>query len=179
MYFTEGFVDKHTYREEGHIWRIILEHRGRWCFVWLVLKEAAKEEKQKVGSLLNQWVCRELSLSLKTHVAGIQKEVNRFGKRLEKGDISPVLCIYFDGNIFLWGTEQGTLAWFQKPLGIYLSPEVVELAEVREAWEHLTKNPLVSPEEKVHFLKKAMLKGMSEGMLENGYFLLWEDKEDV
>ena len=171
MRHIEGFVDRQTYCSEGHVWCVVLEHGGQMCYVWLILKDNAEESK-RIEEMLQKWTSRELVHALEQGSVAIQREVNRFRSRFV-GRILPVLCVYYQGSIFVCDEEKGALKRFQKPWGVYIAPDVLHLLTEQQNLEDNRKQG--GMEQQAHALNRLMLKAIREGKLEQGYFLLWED----
>lgn len=169
MYHTEGYLDKNTYFAKGHIWGNAIVHQGNICYVWCVAaseKEAERADSvEETDSMVRQWVHQELVVALGKGQVSIQKEVNRFGAFMKKK-----LYLYYKGHFFAGG-DNNLWRCIAKGVGVYASLTVSRLPE----FEQLIQSGNVTSEQMGNLLKTAMLGAMSEGRLEQGFFLLWED----
>ena len=184
MYHTEGYLDKKTYFAKGHIWGNAIMHQGSICYVWCVAvqeKEAECEESvEKNDSTVKQWVYQELVVALGNGQVAVQKELKRFGVFMKKK-----MYLYYKGHFFTDG-EDSSWQFVVKRVGVFVSPTVSGLPEFGQimqnrsviSGEQITENCSdVSAEQLGNRLKTAMLRAMSEGRLEQGYFLVWEDED--
>ncbi len=180
MYHTEGYLDKQTYFTKGHIFKFAMAQGKSLCYFWCVLEKTFSGGEREFEARLKKWFLQELVVQLEKGRVYIQKELNRFGSYLMKnrecysvGEV-PFLCVYFQGQVYVCGGgESAGFICFKEHKGVYLSPSLRNVQEIRECVERE-----ISLEEKGNHFKACMLRAMSEGVLESGYFFLWEDSDD-
>ncbi len=191
MRHIEGFLDKHTYFNKGHIWSFAMQQKdnGGMCYFWCVLEVGLDRREEELKQKLTTWFEQELSAYLEKGSVFIQKELNRYGSLLGKGKAfynvpeSPVLHLYFQGELYSYGAGKGGYEHFDGLSGIYLTSPLWEVAEIREIVmrimeEHALTHRCLCLEEFGNCLKTKMLRAMSDEKLEKGYFLLWEETCD-
>ena len=172
MYHTEGFLDKNTYFSKEHIWSFAMAQRGSLCLFWCVV-EGENDGQDERKTALETWFLRELTHALEKGGATIQKELNRLENWLsgfdkaQKDVKSPKLYLYFQGKIYACRAEGSDFRQYREHRGVIMWP--YNRADV---WDERTI------EEAANDLKVSMLKTMSRGELELGYFMLWEDAYD-
>ena len=191
MYYTEGFLKEDTYFSHGHIWRLGMTWDKKECLFLCVSEESLGEETDMVDNVLKMWFEQELPHALEQGAVEIQRELNRFSARfkqwsgLKKDVKSPMLYLYFQGNIYSNEKDEAVLRQYRGHRGVILSWKPVPNEKGKNAMEnHLTewlaesKRQSKSPEEVANSLKSDMLAAMSRGTLKQGYFILWEAEDD-
>lgn len=180
MYHTEGYLDKQTYFTKGHIFKFAIAQGKSLCYFWCVLEKGLSGGEREFEARLKKWFLQELVVQLEKGGVYIQKELNRFGNCLFKCrehygvQEEPFLCVYFRGQVYACGGDERVgFGRFKGHKGVYLSPS---LRSVKAIMECVEKE--ISLEEKGNRFKACMLRAMSEGELECGYFFLWEDGND-
>ena len=172
MYHTESFLNKNTYFSKGHIWSFAMAQSGSLCFFWCVL-ESGDDGSSEIEAALANWFEQELPYFLEKGEAIIQKELNRFGEwlgRLDKAqkDVNmPILYLYFKGKIYAYGSDKAVFEQYKGHRGVILWPYNGEYVRGKKTIEEAAND-----------LKTDMLKAMSRGELELGYFMMWEDEYD-
>ncbi len=177
MFHAEGYVDRHTYVAAEHMVNVTVQYQGRVCYVWMVSKQILCEEKaENIKNVLEGWAGNELVKVLSAGQVAIQRELQRFGNSAA-GCTALILCVYYMEHIFVMGEGKGAYKSFRKPMGIYLSEELVTALGGKDDVEKAVCGK--SLEEKAHCLKKMLLCLCSRKKLPQGYFMLWEDETDV
>ena len=201
MYHTEGYLDKQTYLNEGHIYCKTILYQGKICYIWCVTEhmEKSRKEWKRLKKKIRRWTTWELTGSLAKGTVDVQKELNRFraflnsfvkDEKSEKEEAGGsrekrILLHLYHKNMF-WGFGEGSWWFVSNSLGLYVSEDVSNLTEVRrmmqqeavDITERKTKEGMNTTAEQLgNQLKKVMLRAMSEGRLEKGYFFLWEDRD--
>ncbi|MBR4060929.1 MAG: hypothetical protein IKK03_13965 [Lachnospiraceae bacterium] len=191
MYYTEGFLKEDTYFSHGHIWHFGMTWDKKECFFWCVSEESLGKEMDMVDNVLKMWFEQELTQALEQGVVEIQRELNRFSARfkqwngLKKDVKSPMLYLYFQGNIYSSETDEAVLKQYRGHRGVVLSWDAVPggkgdniMGNYLTEWLAESKEQSQSPEEAANCLKADMLAAMSRGTLKRGYFILWEAEDD-
>ena len=191
MYHTEGFLKEDTYFIRGHIWHLGMTWDKKECLFLCVSEESLGKESSALGHVLKKWFEQEMPHALEQGAVEIQRELNRFGARfkqwsgLKKDVKSPVLCLYFQGNIYSNEKDEAILSQYRGHRGVILSWECASDEKERNAmgnylteWLAESKRQSKSPEEVANILKTDMLAAMSRGTLKQGYFILWEEDDD-
>lgn len=190
MYHTEGYLDQNTYFAKGHIWGNAIEHQGSICYVWCVSEQKMAAEAfcheadgsvdfERTDNAVKRWIHQELAVALGKGQVSIQKELNRFRAFTKKK-----LYLYYRGHFFADGNDD-LWQFLTKGIGIFVSPTVSRLPEFGQllqaqgviSGEEITgKCADVNAEQLGNRLKTVMLRAMSEGKFEQGYFFIWEDE---
>ena len=191
MYYTEGFLKEDTYFSRGHIWHLGMTWDKKECLFWCVSEESLGKESGEVEHVLKKWFEQELSHALEQGAVEIQRELNRFGARfkqwsgLKKDVKSPVLYLYFQGNIYSSEEVKAVLKQYRGHRGAVISWEPVPngkgdnvMENYLTEWLAESKRQSKSTEEAANILKSDMLAAMSSGTLKQGYFILWEAEDD-
>ena len=191
MYYTEGFLKEDTYFSRGHIWHFGMTWDKKECLFLCVSGERLDKEPGTVEHVLKKWFEQELPHALEQGTVEIQRELNRFGARfkqwsgLKKDVKSPVLYLYFQGNIYSNEKDEAVLRQYRGHRGVILSWKPVPNEKGKNAMENYltewlaeSKRQSKSPEEAANILKTDMLAAMSRGTLKQGYFILWEKDDD-
>lgn len=191
MYYTEGFLKEDTYFSRGHIWHLGMTWDKKECLFLCVSEESLGKESSALEHVLKKWFEQEMPHALEQGAVEIQRELNRFGARfkqwsgLKKDVKSPVLYLYFQGNIYSNEKDEAILSQYRGHRGVILSWECASDEKERNAmgnylteWLAESKRQSKSPEEVANILKTDMLAAMSRGTLKQGYFILWEEDDD-
>lgn len=191
MYYTEGFLKEDTYFSRGHIWHFRMTWDKKECLFLCVSEESLGKESGAVENVLKKWFEQELPHALEQGAVEIQRELNRFSARfkqwsgLKKDDKSPMLYLYFQGNIYSNEEVEAVLKQYRGHRGVVLSWEAVSDGKGENAMENYltewlaeSKRQAQSPDEVANNLKTDMLRAMSRGTLKQGYFILWEAEDD-
>lgn len=191
MYCTEGFLKEDTYFSRGHIWHFGMTWDKKECLFLCVSEESLDKEPEAVENVLKRWFEQELPHAFEQGAVEIQRELNRFSARfkqwsgLKKDVKSPVLYLYFQGNIYSNEKDEAVLKQYRRHRGVILRwRDVLDVKEKNATVNYLTewlaespKQPK-SPEETANILKADMLAAMNRGTLKQGYFILWEADDD-
>ena len=191
MYYTEGFLKEDTYFSRGHIWRLGMTWDKKECLFWCISEESLDKELRAIEKVLNTWFEQELPHALEQGAVEIQRELNRFSARfkqwsgLKKDVKSPMLYLYFQGNIYSSERDETVLKQYIGHRGVVLSWDAVPsgkgdniMGNYLTEWLAESKEYSQSPEEAANNLKTDMLRAMSRGALKQGYFILWEEDDD-
>lgn len=191
MYYTEGFLKEDTYFSRGYIWHLGVTWDKKECLFMCVSEESLDKEPRAVEYVLKKWFEQELPHALEQGAVEIQRELNRFGARfkqwsgLKKDVKSPVLYLYFQGNIYSSETDEAVLKQYRGHRGVVLSWDAVPggkgdniMGNYLTEWLAESPKQSQSPEEAANNLKTDMLAAMSRGTLKRGYFILWEAEDD-
>lgn len=158
MYHTEGYLDKETYFTKGHLWSNAIIHQGKVCYFWFV-KDREAEVCAQMDIVIQEWMQRELVCALDKGHAAIGRELNRFGAKLNAGKMH----LYYGQQFYSYGDEENFRSFAENGVWVYMSPDL-GIVEGKCCAEYLGNQ-----------LKTVMLLAMSEGLMEQGYFLIWED----
>ena len=179
MYYTDGFANEKTYFGRGHIWHFELVCDAKEYFFFCVFESESVKEPSEVERVLKLWVQQILPYALKNGVIDMQRELNRFGAWLKKwcatkADFKePTLYLIFRDNIYSNKKKEGVFARYRGHRGVVYNKEG-ETCIIKEELFGSDK----TAEEIANRLKTDMLVAMSKGMLEQGYFIIWENADD-
>ena len=157
MYHTEGYVNPNTYFTKGHVWSFQIVQGKSLCYFWCVLREEVKKKGNMFTQRLEEWFWQELAPFLEKGPLSIQRELNRLGehfralKEIYGLQEVPRLHLYFQGQMYHYGIE------------------------LEQKWRQYDVPEGLEPEETANRLKADMLKEQSLGLLDWGYFMIWED----
>lgn len=187
MYHTEGYLDRQTYFHKGHIWSGAMVHLEHVCYVWFVAGEREEccgkrqrcagreisEKEPRMEARLRHWMQHELVCALERGTIAVQKELNRIGTCLGMR-----VYLYYRGELFSDSGKAAYVALASAGAGVFLSQAVAKSEYVQEivAQYKADNRTGVGLEHLGNDVKTSLLRAMSEGMLEQGYFLLWEDR---
>lgn len=192
MYHTEGFVNRHTIGSEKHIIMLVLEQDGRLWYLWCVIKKGvAKADVLK--QVLSFWLQQTLLTKGCKAPTSVQRELNRLGGYLQNMDQSKIavddmeMFMYYQGRFYQWDsnglsgngycdydTEDGRKRYREIAKGVY--------GYVSEdgLWEQDCWSNAVREKDEIEALANswelALLESCSLGEIEQGFFLIWEDK---
>ena len=176
MYYTDGFLNKETYFSKGHIWHLGMMWQDKRCLLCCVVEGRIKKDASEMEVLLRKWLEQELPCVLEKDTFAIQKEWKRFGTWLKKwygagmDTKAPVLYLVFGKEIYSTESEEAVFSQFKRHRGVILKPASL-IGDFNES-------PEQSMEEMSNRWKADMLRSMSTGNLEQGYFIVWEDAYD-
>ena len=179
MYYTDGFVNEKTYFVRGHIWHFKLVCNTKEYLFCCVFESEPANEPSEVERELQLWVQQILPHALENGVMDMQRELNRFGVWLKnwcvarEGFKEPTLYLIFRNNIYSNKKKEGAFAQYRGHRGVVYNKE----GETFILKEELFGSDKTA-EEIANRLKTDMLVAMSKGMLEQGYFILWENVDD-
>lgn len=166
MYWTEGFLNQETYFAEGHIQKAAVRRNGAWCMVWCV------GARELPGGLLVDWLKQEMVLQKGKET--VQRKLQRLQNVVKTFQKEAMLHLFCDGRIYTLGAAEPVLAQYKEHRGCIL----VLYGETERAAFETAAFEEKSMEETANAWKRNMLLAMSAGSLQEGYFLLWEDKDD-
>ncbi len=188
MYQTEGYVDQDTYFAKEYVWSHVIRYRGQLCFCWWVCEKAAEPE---LCNRIRCWIQQELTEALGRGNSAMKKELQRFGALLKRES----LFLYYQGKLWQYDRERGLVLvnrWsiVLGKVGLFVSESLGQLEEVQLLEEELRGNEkeghkvfhseqgglngLGCLAQLANYLQAISLRAMSEGKLQQGYFLLWE-----
>lgn len=174
MYYADGFLNKETCFSKGHIWHFGMVWQDKRCLLCCVVEDRIKKDASEMEAVLRKWFEQELPYALEK--SEIQKEWKRFGTWLKKwygtgmGVKSPVLYLALGKEIYSTESDEAVLSRFKGHRGVILKPASLI--------EDFDESPEQSIEERANRWKADMLRAMSIGHLEQGYFIVWEDAYD-
>lgn len=166
MYWTEGFLNQETYFAQGYIQKAAIRRNGAWCMVWCV--GACKLPK----GLLADWLQQEMVLQKGKEQ--VQRKVQRLQNVVKTFQREAVLHLFYRGRIYTLGAVKPIFAQYREHRGCIL----VLYGKVDTASLDTAAFEEKSMEETANAWKRNMLWAMSAGNLQEGYFLLWEERDD-
>lgn len=181
MLHAEAYVDEHTYFHKGRIFWLGMQYQTYMCSAWCVCLSLPLEKKAVFEKVFSDWFYRQLTLSLEKGALEIQREVDRFGGFLENSrplDEPPFVCLYFRGRLYTFGDTTDKVYVWGKHGGLCLG-RLQEGAVTQSLQDIFQQQKTESLEEMANMLKNDMLSALQQGMLKQGYFLLWEDSDAV
>jgi len=202
MYHSEGYVDRQTYLAGGNIWNLRMEQDGNSCYFWYVLPAGMEHPVRKcdLKRILGDWFYQELPMALERGSVYIQKELNRFGEYLRGNLEWPLLYLYYNKKMYFNGKDAEEVGWnVIGGMGMCVSSEMTMAADIMHSVSEGNKaraeladviftGKSVESKKTARYkcmaklgndLKRSMLKALSEGKLELGFFLIWEDEYAV
>lgn len=184
MFHAEFYMDRHTYFCKDHIFWLGLRQRGQLCCAWCVFQVFDRACRREFEKVFSDWFYRGLALALARGAMEIQKEIGRFGGFLEntmsKYGIGEAfgLCVCFGGQIYGYQEKEEAEYLLEQNRGLYLG-NIAEEA-LRQSMKRVYEaDKALTGEEAANHLRSHMLAMANQGMLENGYFLLWEEQDDL
>ena len=196
MFHTEGYLDRQTYAAKEFITAWSLQKEKSMCYFWCVWKKPAGRNGSSEGSIfwqeLESWFYGELVKKLGKGKAELERELERLGRRLERGGSAdeakknaPFLCLYYQGQIYTYGVEKDGIWAMEGHKGIYLwvrragaESKSAEEGGILPGTESFFTEASGTMEEQANNLQTKLLKAMSAGILEKSFFFLWEDRDD-
>lgn len=195
MFHTEGYLDRQTYVAREHITAWSLQKEKSMCYFWCVWKEPAAGRDDSAGSVFLQeievWFYGELVKKLGKGRAELERELERLGRWLGRGDSShkaktaPFLCLYYRGQIYMYGDASDGIWAVKGHRGIYLwhrragaEAKSAEEGTILQGTELFLAGSSCTLEELANSLQAELLKAMSAGTLEKSFFFIWEDRDD-
>lgn len=192
MYHTEGFVNKYTMNMDEHIIMLALEEQGRPWYLWCVVKKAVANT-EVLRQVLSFWLKQTLLTKGCKGRVSTQRELNRLGGYLQNmecanGVLEDVqLFMYYQGEFYGWDSTSLTGICFSDDEEGKKEQQYKEIASgvygyVSEdtLWEQYccrdNKGGNLEAEKLANEWELSLLKACSTGDIQEGFFLIWEDK---
>ena len=188
MYHTEGFVNKHTINMKEHIIMLALEEKGCPWYLWCVLKKTIADT-DVLKQVLSFWLRHTLLTNGCSNETSAQRELNRLGGYLQnleasKMDIEDVrLFMYYQGKLYGWENESAFRGESAQDRTTYrkISEGIYGFVSEEGLWEDYNKHrkkEYIKVEELANMWEMSLVEACSNGIVEDGFFFIWEDTVD-
>lgn len=183
MRYTEGFLNRETCLAAGHILHLQLKLEEQICLICCVSMQSLEYDalQRKLELWLTQAAAKVLVCA---DAVEIKKELERLRACLSREGKTCMLYLIWGGHLYFVDegknmaekdlAERNFFYEYQENGGM-LAETVQGEFDWKRWWQDLKK---YSWEERANRLQAVLLDAMSKGILEDGYFISWEDEDD-